>query len=38
MSQFNPGNVRFSLAQLAKEEEARKSGRNKNPYCQSQAA
>ena len=29
---FNPGNVKFSLAQLAKEEEARKSGRNKNPY------
>lgn len=29
---YNPGNVKFSLAQLAKEEEARKSGRNKNPY------
>jgi hypothetical protein len=24
--------VKFSLAQLAKEEEARKSGRSKNPY------
>lgn len=28
MSQFNPGNVRFSLAQLAREEEARKRGRH----------
>ena len=28
MSQYNPGNVRFSLAQLAREEEARKRGRH----------
>lgn len=28
---YNPGNVKFSLAQLAKEEEARKSGRTKEP-------
>jgi hypothetical protein len=28
MSQNNPGNVKFSLAQLAKEEEARKRGRH----------
>jgi len=35
---YNPGNVKFSLAQLAKEEEARKSGRTPPKYVNPQFA